>query len=85
MHVNQNLEKFTQKTVCIPPKVSKNADMIAIPRGAIRAELAEMGQIGKISIDSTWNAAEVENEIRSVFSSAFNLPTCVPFEYTYLR
>ena len=47
--------------------------------------MAKMGLIGKIYLESTWSADEVENEIKSVFLSAFNLPNNVPFEYTYLR
>ena len=78
-------KKYTKDIVCIPPKIAKNLDTYPIPKGESRAKLAEMGLIGKISIESTWSADEVESEIRSVFISAFNFPDDLPFEYTYLR
>ena len=59
--------------MCTPPKIAKNSDIISTPKGESRANLAEMGLISKISLESTWSAVEVENEIKSVFMSAFNL------------
>ena len=65
--------------------MTKNLDTYPIPKGESRANLAKMGLIGKIYLESTWSAEEVENEISNVFSPAFNLPDNLPFEYTYLR
>ena len=76
---------YTKDIVCIPRKIANNSDTYPIPKGESRAKLAKMGLIGKIYLESTWSADEVENEIKSVFLSAFNLPNNVPFEYTYLR
>ena len=75
-------KKYTKDIVCIPPMMVKNGqDVLPIPKGDSRAKLAEMGLVGKISLESTWRADEVDNEIQSVFILAFK----EPFDYTYLR
>ena len=56
---------YTKDVVCLLPLEDKTAD-IPIPRGAKRAHLSEMGLIGKVSINSSWKAMDVIQEISSV-------------------
>ncbi|CAB4025274.1 Hypothetical predicted protein, partial [Paramuricea clavata] len=52
---------------------SNNLLEIPIPRGVKRAHLAEIGLIGKVSINATWTEEEVARELTSVFATSFNL------------
>ena len=72
---------YTKDVVCLMP--TKKVNSIPIPRGKNRACLADMGLIGKVSINSAWRAEEVAKEITSVFASAFNLQPgeILPYEY----
>ena len=58
-------------------------DDLPIPRGAKRAELAEKGLVGKVSINTAWNTEQVAREITSVFANMFDLTPgeILPFEY----
>ena len=78
----QSKGKFTPKMwfACHQPE-TKN---IPIPRGNKRAQLAEMGLIGKVSINTVWGAEEVAKEITSVFSGAFSLQPGDVLDYDYL-
>ena len=71
---------YTKDVVCLMP--TRKVNSIPIPRGENRARLADMGLIGKVSINSAWRA-EVAKEITSVFASAFNLQPgeILPYEY----
>ncbi|XP_046860328.1 uncharacterized protein LOC124453580 isoform X2 [Xenia sp. Carnegie-2017] len=73
---------YTKDVVCLPP--TDQTFNIPIPRGNKRAHLAEMGLIGKVSINSAWGAEEVAKEISSVFSRAFNLQPGEVLSYDYL-
>ena len=75
---------YTKDVVCMLPLEDCLSD-IPIPRGGKRAHLAEMGLIGKVSINSAWKAREVVWEISSVFSSAFNLPDGEVLLFDFLR
>ena len=73
---------YTKDVVCLPP--TKETKNIPIPRGNKRAQLAEMGLIGKVSINTVWGAEEVAKEITSVFSGAFSLQPGDVLNYDYL-
>lgn len=62
---------------------SDNLLEIPIPRGVKRAHLAEIGLIGKVSINATWTEEEVARELTSVFATSFNLESgeILPFDY----
>jgi hypothetical protein len=74
---------YTKDIVCILP--SSGLYEIPIPRGAKRANLAELGLTGKISINAAWKASDVSREISSVFASAFNLEEKEILLFDYLR
>ena len=61
---------YTRNVVCFPPAVDTTRP-IAIPRGDTRARLNEQGLIGRVAINSSWKASEVECEISSTFASLF--------------
>lgn len=61
---------YAKDIVCLPHTLSTP---VHIPRGKKRGELADIGLIGKISLNTAWNAREVEREVSTVFSSAFGL------------
>ena len=69
--------------ICLPHQLGDNV-LIPIPRGEKRSKLAEMGLIGKIAIHSVWQAAQVEAEVSSVFSTAFGLSQGEVLPYVYL-
>jgi hypothetical protein len=73
---------YTKDVVCLLP--TKGGNNIPIPRGGNRTRLADMGLIGKVSINSTWKAEEVAKEITSVFASVFNLQPGEVLPYDYL-
>ncbi|XP_014679919.1 PREDICTED: uncharacterized protein LOC106819861 [Priapulus caudatus] len=75
---------WSRNIVCIPPEESEGNVCVLIPRGYKRARLAERGLIGKLSLQSTWNEREVEQEVSSVFRSAFNLSADEILPYKYL-
>lgn len=68
--------------VCLPPAVDITKP-IPIPRGDSRARLNEAGLIGRVAIESSWKANEVEREISTTFASSFFLPDgdILPFDY----
>ncbi len=70
--------------MCILPLPSVQCE-IPIPRGAKRAELAELGLTGKISINAGWKALDVLKEISSVFAAVFNLKENEILLFDYLR
>ena len=72
---------YTKDVVCLMP--SDNLLEIPIPRGVKRAHLAEIGLIGKVSINATWTEEEVARELTSVFPTSFNLESgeILPFDY----
>ena len=75
---------YTKDIVCLPPTAGPAlTTSMPIPRGEKRAQLAEIGLIGKVSINAAWKAGEVQREISSVFASAFALQSedILPFEY----
>ena len=55
----------------------------AHPKRQKRGELADMGLVGKISLNTAWNAREVAREVTSVFSSAFGLKDGELLSYKY--
>ena len=57
---------------------------IQIPRGEKRSERAEMGLVGKISINTAWSAREVQKEVSSVFGNAFGITDGDLLSYQYL-
>ena len=76
-------KKTHSKTViCLPPRKT-NADSIAIPRGESLAALQEAGLVGKVSIDSTWNADDIRREITTLFGTSFGVlkEELLPYEY----
>ena len=72
----------TKDVVCIP---YEEGDIFAIPRGGRRAELAELGVIGKVSLNTTWDKRAVAKEISSIFRKAFKLGGNEEMPFQYLR
>lgn len=68
--------------VCLP---FEEGDVFAIPRGKPRAQLAELGLIGKVSLNHTWDKAAVASEISSIFRKVFNLEDDEEMPFCYLR
>lgn len=70
----------TKDVVCVP---YEEGDIFAIPRGGRRAQLAELGLISKVSLNTTWNKSTVAKEISSIFRKAFKLGGNeeMPFQY----
>ena len=60
----------TKDIVCLPPS---EEEIISVPRGIVRGQLAARGLIGKVSLNMIWTAAQIEEEISSVFRSVFKL------------
>ena len=56
-----------------------------IPRGENRACLTEAGLTGKIAINSTWGALDVQYEISNLFGSSFGLSIGEVLPFKYLR
>ena len=79
---NGKVKVYTKDVVCLP---STPGDIFPIPRGGKRSQLAESGLIGKVSLKSTWNRAEVYSEISSVFKKAFKLQDGEDLPFEYLR
>ena len=63
------------------PETHGTATSIPYPRGAYRRQLGQWGLIGKIQIVSTMSELDVQNEVRSVFSSAMDNRSDFPFSY----
>lgn len=72
----------TKDVVCVP---YEEGDIFAIPRGGRRAQLAELGLIGKVSLNTTWNKSAVAKEISSIFRKAFKLGDNEEMPFQYLR
>ena len=70
--------------VCLPP-VEDISKPIPIPRGEKRAKLTEAGLTGKIALNSSWNAVEVQRKVSSIFRSSFFLQDSEILPYEYLR
>ena len=72
---------YAKDIVCLPhtPKLP-----IQIPRGEKRSSLAEMGLVGKISLNAAWSAIEVEREVSSVVKNAFGISDDSLLTYQYL-
>ena len=73
---------YSTNVVCLPPAVDITKP-IPIPHGDSRARLNEAGLIGRVAIDSSWKANEVEHEISNTLASSFFLPDgdILPFDY----
>ena len=63
----------------------EEGDIFAIPRGMRRAQLAELGLIGKVSLNNMWDKAAVASEISSIFRKAFHLEDEEEMPFQYLR
>ena len=61
---------WTKDIVCLSKNYSVSKEDILIPKGAKRTELARLGLVGKISLQSSMNSEEVKSEVRSVFKEA---------------
>lgn len=75
---------YNRNVVCLPP-VEDISKPIPIPRGEKRAKLTEAGLTGKIALNSSWNAVEVQREVSSIFASSFFLQDSEILPYEYLR
>ena len=47
--------------------------------------MAELGLIGKVSLNNTWDKAAVASEISSIFRKVFNLEDNEEMPFQYLR
>lgn len=63
----------------------EEGDIFAIPRGTRRAQLAELGLMGKVSLNNTRDKAAVASEISSIFRIAFHLEDDEEMPFQYLR
>ena len=72
---------FTKDIVCLPPS---DDEIISVPRGNVREQLAARGLIGKVFLNTIWDAAQIEEEISSVFQSVFKMTSGI-LPYVYLR
>ena len=72
----------TKDVVCLP---YGEGDIFAIPRGGRRAQLAELGLIGKVSLNTTWDRRAVVSEISSIFRKSFKLRDEEEIPFQYLR
>ena len=50
---------------------TEETDIVSIPRGVQRAHLAELGLIGKVRLNTTWDKGTVTREISSIFRKAY--------------
>lgn len=72
----------TKDVVCMQ---FEEGDIFAIPWGMRRAQLAELGLIGKVSLNNMWDKAAVASEISSIFRKAFHLEDNEEMPFQYLR
>lgn len=72
----------TKDVVCIP---YEEGDIFAIPQGGRRAQLAEIGVIGKVSLNTTWDKRTVAKEISSIFRETFKLGDNKEMPFQYIR
>ena len=75
-------KNVTKDVVCL---TFEEGEIFAIPRGTRRAQLAELGLIGKVSLNNTWDKAAVASEISSIFRKAFHLEDDEEMPFQYLR
>ena len=66
------------------PLANDDSATIPIPRGKLRANLAELGLIGKIRLVLIWSSEKVIYEITSLFASSFGLEEDAQLEFKYL-
>lgn len=66
--------------ICFPEDYIANPQEVSIPRGKSRTELAKMGLVGKIRLDSSMDETDIREEIRSVFSEQMQHDTQFPFK-----
>ena len=72
----------TKDVVCMP---FEEGDIFAIPRGTRRAQLADLGLIGRVSLNNVWDNAAVASEISRIFRKAFHLEDGEAMPFQYLR
>lgn len=63
----------------------EEGDIFAIPQGGRRAQLAEIGVIGKVSLNTTWDKRTVAKEISSIFRETFKLGDNKEMPFQYIR
>lgn len=66
--------------ICLPKDHVSNAQDIPIPRGRTRVELAKMGLVGKIRLNSEMEEDDIREEICSAFSKPMAQSTTFSFE-----
>ena len=74
-------QSWDRDIVCLPKDEKKGTTALSYPRGKYRKWLAEQGLIGKIHLESTMTADEVQAEVRSVFTKAMCGRSDFPFCY----
>ena len=72
---------WTKDIVCLPKDYSVSKEDISIPKGAKRTELARLGLVGKISLQSSMNSEEVKSEVLSVFKEAMGGKASFQFKF----
>ena len=72
---------WTKDIVCLPKDYSHSKEDISIPKGAKRTELAKLGLVGKISLQSSMSTEEVKSEVRSVFKEAMGGKESFQFKF----
>ena len=74
------LQVWDKDIICFPKDYIANPQEVSIPRGKGRIELAKMGLVGKIRLDSSMDETSIREEIRSVFSEQMQYDTQFPFK-----
>ena len=76
----QALQVWHKDIICFPKGYIENPQEIAIPKGKGRIELAKMGLVGKIHLDSSMAETDIRQEICSVFFEQKQCITQFPFK-----
>ena len=66
--------------ICLPKGHISNPQFIPIPKGKNRVELAKMGLVGKIRLNSGMEEDDIRQEVRSVFSKQMGHRATFPFQ-----
>ena len=77
---SSRLQVWDKDIICFPKDYITNPQEVSIPRGKGRIELAKIGLVGKIRLDSSMDETNIREEICSVFSEQMQYDTQFPFK-----
>ena len=72
---------WTKDIICLPNEYESEKEDIVIPRGSRRIELARLGLVGKVSLCSSMDFGEVQEEVRSVFKDSMGHKPSFAFKF----